>query len=87
MEAFLKTGKVGSGPAGAAGGKKKERKAGPVPWVEKYRPRTITDVAHQVTSTTSSTYSSEESPPYCPIMFRGPRQANRVQIEGNFCSK
>ena len=51
MDAFLKTGKLGSTPSGAASGSgtesSKKRVAAPVPWVEKYRPRTVDEVAYQ----------------------------------------
>ena len=47
MDSFLKTGKVGAFKPAVKGKKSDKAKSAPVPWVEKYRPKTVTDVAYQ----------------------------------------
>ena len=47
MDAFLKTGKVGAYKPIVKGKKSDKVRSAPVPWVEKYRPKTVTDVAYQ----------------------------------------
>ena len=47
MDSFLKTGKVGAFKPAAKGKKSDKARSAPVPWVEKYRPKTVTDVAYQ----------------------------------------
>ena len=46
MDAFLKTGKLGPS-SGESSKASKSQTPRSVPWVEKYRPKTVTDVAHQ----------------------------------------
>merc|ERR1719414_1588320 len=75
MDSFLKTGKVTNSTAGSSSGdqiaKTNVNTVTSVPWVEKYRPRTVTDVAYQdqVVDVLKKSLSGADLP---NLLFYGP---------------
>jgi len=73
MDAFLKTGKLGRSQPRADGSSRQDDKKTkyPVPWVEKYRPKSITDVVQQeeVVAVLNKTLEGADLP---NLLFYGP---------------
>lgn len=69
MDSFLKTGKLGQGEQSKS--VKSQLPAKLVPWVEKYRPKTVTDVSHQeeVVSVLKNALTGSDLP---NLLFYGP---------------
>merc|ERR1712241_1425510 len=69
MDSFLKTGKLGQGEQTKS--VKSQLPAKLVPWVEKYRPKTVTDVSHQeeVVSVLKNALTGSDLP---DLLFYGP---------------